>query len=96
MEGYVKAIYSIVGMKHLGTEVLIADMKAGEMLALVRDPLNDYDANAVQVWGRQVQLGYIKATEATSLARSMDEKQTASKLAIFAIDNRWPCAEINE
>jgi hypothetical protein len=57
--------YSIVGMSHLKTENLVAEMDEGEPVALVREPDNPFDPNAVAVWARNVKVGYVpKATNA--------------------------------
>lgn len=91
-----KSIYTIVGMKYRGTESLVASMKVGEPLTLIREPTNSHDPNAVQVWGRSTLLGFVKGTEAAALAREMDAKQTEAKPATFAIGDRWPCAQVEE
>ena len=91
-----KSIYTIVGMKHRGTEKLVASMNVGEPLILIREPTNQHDPNAVQVWGRHTHLGYVKGTEAVALAFAMDATLVQSKLAIFAIGDRWPAAEVEE
>jgi hypothetical protein len=91
-----KAIYTIVGMQYQHTESLVASMKAAEPLTLIREPTNQYDPNAVQVWGRETLLGYVKGTEARALAHRMDAKQLKEQPAIITFTGRWPCAEVEE
>ena len=65
-----KAIYSIVGMKHRDAEQFVASLPVGEPLRLVREPTNEVDPNAVQVWARERHVGFIKAAQARTLANS--------------------------
>lgn len=67
-----KALYALVGMKHRGTEALVASLPQGEPLTLIREPDNRYDANAVQVWARQQHVGYVKGSQVRPLAIAMD------------------------
>ena len=102
-----KALYALVGMKHRGTEALVASLLAGEPLTLFREPANPYDPNAIQVWAKGRHVGFIKASQARDLARRMDialEKErrapnldllsTNGKLAIDG--GKWPMVEVEE
>lgn len=92
-----KALYSIVGMKHRGSEELVASLKDGEPLTLVREPTNAYDPNAVQVWAQGTHVGYVKATNARALARYMDAGgKTAFVGKLTFGGDRWPMAEVEE
>jgi HIRAN domain len=67
-----KALVALVGMKHRGTEKLVESLPLGEPLTLIREPTNQYDANAVQVWARDQHVGYVKSSQNRDLAASMD------------------------
>jgi hypothetical protein len=67
-----KALYALVGMKHRGTEALVASLPQGEPLTLIREPMNCFDPNAVQVWARDTHVGYIAAKQVKPLALAMD------------------------
>ncbi len=68
--------YAIVGMKHRGTEELVASLPPDEPLTLVREPANKYDRNAVQVWARGKHVGYVPKEQNAALARLIDAKGT--------------------
>lgn len=99
-----KSLFTIVGMKHRGTEALVAGLPKGETLTLVREPTNAHDPNAVQVWARGVHIGYVRGTQARGLAREMDMRSEMYSLnagddrakvgGILAVTaDRWPCVE---
>lgn len=92
-----KAVYSLVGMKHRDSEDFVKGLRAGEPLTLVREPSNQYDTNAVQIVIQDRHVGYVKGTQAVGLARAMDEagyKSVTGKLAFGG--DRWPMAEVEE
>lgn len=107
-----KALYALVGMKHRGTEALVVTLPAGEPLALIREPTNEHDPNAVQVWARDVHLGFVKGTQARALAAKMDgPSRVLSGCAVRAAiqqeparwtgrlvagGDRWPMIEVDE
>jgi hypothetical protein len=91
-----KAIYQIVGMKHRGTEALVASLKAGDPVMLMRDAFNEHDSHAVAVWAFGTHIGFVKGTEAPALAARMDSRKEESILARFVTANRWPQAECDE
>lgn len=49
-------------------------LKSGDVLRMVREPENSYDANAVALYAGGVKLGYIPKKENTSLAMLLDQK----------------------
>lgn len=65
---------AVVGIKHRGPEALAAvrQMKAGDRVRLVREPDNQYDSNAVQVWFLAVFIGYIPKVANPRIAAAMD------------------------
>lgn len=100
-----KTLVALVGMKHRGTEALATSLPRGEPLMLVREPSNEHDPNAVQVWARGVMLGFIKGSQVRPVALAMDNaaaqlglpSKAATMAATLAIDGgRWPMVEIEE
>lgn len=93
-----KALYDIVGMKYRGTEKFVRALPSGEVLDLLREPTNQHDPNAVQVWAHGQHVGYIKGTQAVDLARWMDsdavrrEYGTSGRL----VAGSYPAVEINQ
>lgn len=65
---------AVVGIKHRGPDALAAvrQMKAGDRVRLVREPGNQYDSNAVQVWFLAVHIGYVPKVANPSIAGAMD------------------------
>lgn len=64
--------YSIVGMNHQGTEAIVAELKPGTAVTLVREPDNKFDAFAVAVWVAGVHVGYIPKSHNKPLAAKID------------------------
>lgn len=104
-----KSLYALVGMKHRGTEEVVAALPQGEPLTLRREPSNPYDKFAVQVWARGQHVGYVKASQVRPVALAMDTKIGAALAAYgdasrdeirftatLAIDGgRWPMVEVD-
>lgn len=67
-----KALYSMVGMQHRDAVAFVSSLPRGEPLTLIREPTNQYDPNAVQVWARDRHVGFVKATQARALAMRID------------------------
>lgn len=65
--------YSIVGMNFRKSEKFVAELAPGTKLALVREPTNKYDKNAVAVWCGDVHVGYVPKTQNAVLAKFIDE-----------------------
>lgn len=93
-----KAAYTLVGMKHRNAEAFVAALTAGEPVKLIREPDNPHDQNAVQVWTRDMHIGYVKGTQARKLARFMDRDcaggPVMGKMAFGG--DRWPMVEVEE
>jgi hypothetical protein len=60
------------GLRYHDAKAVWDRMKEGEPLALVREPENPYDMNAVRVDWNGHPLGYIPRTENAAIARQMD------------------------
>lgn len=91
-----KFLYSIVGMKHRGTETFVKEMAHGEQIELIREPTNPYDRNAVQVWACGQHLGFIKATQAKPLAAAMDAAGQSNIVGRYIASTSWPQVEVGE
>ena len=92
-----KSIYVVVGMKHRGTDEIVASLENGEPAELIREPDNAYDSNAVQVWATGVHVGYVKGTQARKLGPEMDRAGITTKPATFRVTtDRWPAVETED
>ncbi len=94
-----KYLLALVGMKHRGTEKLVASLPQGEALLLIRDASTKFDPNAVQVWARGEHVGFLKASQVFPIARALDTQISLGHgpqiPATLAIDGgRWPMVEI--
>jgi hypothetical protein len=104
-----KTLVALVGMKHRGTEALVASLPHGEPLTLVREPTNRFDPGAVMVFARGQHVGYIKASQARPVAMAMDRNgppppdlgtmldgySLAATLSVGDADHRWPMVELD-
>lgn len=100
-----KSLVALVGMKHRGTEALVTSLPQGEPLMLIREPDNEHDSYAVQVWARGMMIGFIKGSQVKPVALAMDSAaarlglppKAATMAAKLAIDGgRWPMVEIDD
>lgn len=62
----------LAGFQYHDGQALWSQMRAGDALALVREPGNAHDANAVRVEWRGRMLGYLPRAENRSVAAEMD------------------------
>lgn len=75
--------YSIVGMNYIKTEDIVAALKPGTAVILIRDPGNEHDKNAIAVWA-EVQgadyrkVGYIPKKQNFVLAQFIDQNGVGS------------------
>lgn len=105
-----KGLYALVGMQFRSPEerAHFATLPTGSPLMLKREPTNQYDSNAVQVWSGAFHIGFISSKQNKPLAMAMDAMPAAvagapvvniyrQKAAKLAIDGgRWPLVEIEE
>jgi len=99
-----RTIVALVGMQHRGTSALVASLPQGEPLLLVREPDNKFDRFAVQVWAREVHVGYIKSSQVRPVAMAMDSNPAlvlapspCGLKATLAIDGgKWPMVQIDD
>jgi len=62
----------LAGFRYYDAGALWDEMKVGDALALVREPGNPHDANAVRVEWRGHKLGYVPRRENADVARQID------------------------
>lgn len=88
----------VAGTGFEGREKLIrSHCKEGRTVRLVREPANKFDENAIAVYlevpkmfgllgDKEIQIGYIKASTAKSLAKKMDDgiELSASVVSFYA------------
>lgn len=62
----------LAGYTYHAAPAVFADLRTGDELALLREPDNPHDANAVSVYWREHKLGYVPRTQNATLAWAMD------------------------
>ena len=62
----------LAGFRYYDAGALWDEMKVGDALALVREPDNPHDANAIRVEWRGHKLGYVPRRENADVARQID------------------------
>ena len=62
----------LAGFRYYDGKSLWEEIKVGDPLALVREPDNPYDGNAVRIEWNGRKLGYVPRRENAHLARQMD------------------------
>ena len=62
----------LAGFRHYEAPYLWAEVRLGDELALVREPDNPHDRNAVRVQWRGHKLGYVPRAENEAVARQLD------------------------
>jgi hypothetical protein len=66
----------LAGFRYYDAKALWDEMQVGDALALVRDPANPHDANAVRVEWEGHLLGYVPRRENAAIARQIDRGTT--------------------
>lgn len=91
-----KTLVALVGMKHRGTEALVARLNEGHLLTLIREPMNPYDRLAVQVWAESQHVGYLKSSQNAPVAMAMDASLTSAWTGrLRHKPEGWPMVEID-
>ncbi|HQR51903.1 MAG TPA: HIRAN domain-containing protein [Burkholderiales bacterium] len=80
----------LAGFQFHRGKLLWGEMKVGDALALVREPDNPYDPNAVRVDWRGEKLGYVPRTENADLARHMDRGTRVEARISRLVEDRNP------
>lgn len=66
----------LAGFRYYDANALWDEMQVGDALALVREPANPHDANAVRVEWQGHLLGYVPRRENADVARQIDRGTT--------------------
>lgn len=78
-----KKTISIVGQKFKGLDAMLHDFNSGAPVVLVREPGNQYDANAVAVYIDGKAVGYLPKTDNAPIAKMIDAQ--GDHVAAFGI-----------
>ncbi len=68
----------LAGFRYHEAKAVWQELKLGDRLALVREPANPHDSNAVRVEWRGRLLGYVPRAENAALAWAMDRGEAVS------------------
>jgi hypothetical protein len=68
----------LAGFRYHDASVVWHELKVGDGLALVREPANPHDANAVRVEWSGRKLGYVPRSQNEALAWAMDRGEAVS------------------
>jgi HIRAN domain-containing protein len=63
---------TLAGLRHYEAPGVWREMRVGDRLRLVREPVNLHDANAIRVEWRGRKLGYLARRDNAAAARQMD------------------------
>jgi hypothetical protein len=80
----------LAGFQYHDGQALWQELRAGDALALVREPDNPHDANAVRVEWRGRMLGYLPRAENRSVAAEMDRGSVVSARIARLVEHRNP------
>jgi len=62
----------LAGFQFHAGDALWREMRVGDALSLIREPLNPHDANAIRVDWRGLMLGYVPRRDNPQVARQID------------------------
>jgi len=68
----------LAGSQYYALDTLVGDMRAGDLLTLVREADNRHDRKAVRVEWRGHKIGYVPRAENRALAAAMDAGERVS------------------
>lgn len=80
----------LAGFQYYDGKVLWDRMKVGDALALVREPQNPHDANAVRVEWNGQPLGYVPRRENADVARQIDRGNAVRARIVQLTEARNP------
>ncbi len=84
----------LAGFQYHAGKALWPQMRAGDALALVREPDNPHDARAVRVEWRGHKIGYVPRRENADVARLLDRGQALSARIVRLAEVRDPWARV--
>jgi hypothetical protein len=80
----------LAGFQYHHGKTLWQEMQAGDMLELIREPNNAYDAKAIRVDWRGQKLGYVPRRENADIARMMDNGARLKARITRLVESRDP------
>ena len=78
----------LAGLRHYEAGTVWPEMRPGDLLDLVREPDNPYDANAVRIEWRGRKLGYLPRRDNAAVARQLDRGVTLEARVAKLRENR--------
>jgi hypothetical protein len=84
----------LAGFQFHAGRALWNELRVGDALALVREPANPHDPNAVRVEWRGIKLGYVPRRENAQLARQMDLGAALEARIVRLTESRNPWRRI--
>ncbi len=84
----------LAGFQYHAGKALWPQMRAGDALALVREPDNPHDARAVRVEWRGHKIGYVPRRENADVARLLDRGQALSARIVRLAEVRDPWSRV--
>ena len=81
----------LAGSQYYALETFWSEIRIGDALALIREPDNKHDRNAIRVEWRGHQLGYVPRAQNRAVAAAMDagDKLTARVSSLSDNKNPW-------
>ena len=84
----------LAGFQYHAGKALWPQMRAGDALALVREPDNPHDARAVRVEWRGHKIGYVPRRENADVARLLDRGQALTARIVRLAEVRDPWSRV--
>lgn len=84
----------LAGFQYHAGKSLWPRMQVGDALALIREPDNPFDANAVRVEWQGQKIGYVPRRENADVARFMDRGQTLEARIVRLAEVRDPWSRV--
>ena len=84
----------LAGFQYHAGKTLWPQMRAGDALALIREPYNPHDARAVRVEWRGHKIGYVPRRENADVARLLDRGQALSARIVRLAEVRDPWSRV--
>jgi len=84
----------LAGFQYHAGKTLWPQMRVGDVLTLIREPDNRYDAKAVRVEWRGHKIGYVPRRENADVARFMDGGQALTARIVRLAEVRDPWSRV--
>jgi len=80
----------LAGSQYYAMEIFWSEIKVGDALALIREPDNKHDRNAIRVEWRGHKLGYVPRAQNRAVATAMDAGDKLTARVSSQSDNKNP------